>query len=74
MPNSPIISKEIYNFELNRRLRFSFVMNIMYDILKKRGFITFFDENIELKIYPSELDYDFQTGILTVKGEKKYEI
>lgn len=74
LPNAPIIDKEIYNFELNRRLRFSFVMKIMDDILKKRGFITFFDENIELKIYPSELYYDFQTGILTVKGEKKYEI
>jgi len=74
LPNAPIISKEIYNFELNRRLQFSFVMKIMDDILKKRGFITFFDENIELKIYPSELDYDFQTGILTVKDEKKYEI
>lgn len=74
LPNAPLIDKEIYNFELNRRLRFGFIMNIMDDILKKRGFITFFDENIELKIYPDELDYDFQTGILTVKGEKKYEI
>ena len=74
LPNAPIIDKEIYNFTLNRRLRFSFIMQIMDDILKKKGFITFYDENIELKIYPSELDYDFQTGILTVKGEKKYEI
>lgn len=72
--NAPIIDKEIYNFTLNRRLRFSFIMQIMDDVLKKKGFITFYDKNIELKIYPSELDYDFQTGILTVKGEKKYEI
>lgn len=74
LPNAPIIDKEIYNFTLNRRLRFSFIMQIMDRVLKKKGFITFYDENIELKIYPSELDYDFQTGILTVKGEKKYEI
>lgn len=74
LPNAPIIDKEIYNFTLNRRLRFSFIMQIMDDVLKKKGFITFYDKNIELKIYPSELDYDFQTGILTVKGEKKYEI
>ena len=68
----PLVTPEIYEFTLGLRVKYNEIMNLTNEILTKRGYITFYDENTEIKIYPQELEYNQLEEKLKIKGEKKY--
>ncbi|WP_312922511.1 hypothetical protein [Empedobacter brevis] len=68
----PLVTPEIYEFTLGLRVKYNEIMNLTNEILTKRGYITFYDESTEIKIYPQELEYNQLEEKLKIKGEKKY--
>lgn len=71
---NPILDKEIYNFELNKRIDFESIITIFESIIELKGYVTFFDDEKEIKMYPYEMNYDAVKQVLNVKAERKYEV
>ncbi|MXV39354.1 hypothetical protein GO491_11815 [Flavobacteriaceae bacterium Ap0902] len=67
----PLISPFIYEFDLGKRVKFNEIKELYDKILNIRGYITFFDKNTEIKIYPKEINYVWKHEKLTITGELK---
>lgn len=74
MLNTPIISPEVYNFTLAMRMKYDQLIKLYKDIIDKRGYITLYTDDTELKLYPFEMSYDWQRELLTFNAERKYYV
>lgn len=75
MLKTPIISPEIYNFELAKRMKYNELITLFNRIVTERGYVTFYAEDgSEKKVYPFDCSYNWVEEKLTIKAEKRYEI
>jgi hypothetical protein len=71
--NIPIVSGLIYEIEIGRRFKFNEWQELVHNLFTYRGYITFYDNDIEIKLYPVEMKYIWYREELTIKGELKYD-
>lgn len=72
---TPIISPEIYNFTLSKRMKYNELINLFNRIINIRGYVTFYSEDgSEIKVHPFDMSYNWAEEELTIKAEKRYEI
>lgn len=71
--NKPKVKGLMYNILLGRRFKFYEWQELVHNLFTDRGYITFYDDDIEIKIYPTEMKYVWFREELTIKGELKYD-
>lgn len=73
LDGKPKITPFIYKFEIAMRFKFINLLDLCKRIVNDRGYITFFTDETEIKVYPFNLDYDWNKEILTLTTEQRYE-
>lgn len=74
MLKNPIISPEIYNFTIAKRIKYDELIQLYSKIINERGYVTFYTSDSEKKMYIFEASYDWVEEKLTLKAEMKHEI
>jgi hypothetical protein len=71
--NKPKVKGLIYEILVGRRFKFNEWQELVHNLFTDRGYVTFYDDEIEIKIYPIEMKYLWYREQLTIKGELKYD-
>jgi hypothetical protein len=71
--NKPKVKGLIYEIVVGRRFKFNEWQELVHNLFTDRGYVTFYDDEIEIKIYPIEMKYLWYREQLTIKGELKYD-
>lgn len=71
---TPIISPDIYNFTIAKRMKYNEVITLFNRIIMQRGYVTFYTPDSEKKVYIFDASYNWTEEKLTIKAEKRYEI
>lgn len=73
LENKPLITPFIYKFQIAIRYKFINLVNLYKMVVEQMGYITFYDDKKEIKVYPFEMDYDWNKEVLTITAEQKNE-
>lgn len=72
--NAPIISPDVYNFTIAKRMKYDEVITLFNRIISEKGYVTFFTADSEKKVHIFDASYNWVEEKLTIKGEKRYAI